>query len=326
MAYTIRSMVSGLVGAFAAARAQTPRARGWNPKLGIYCRYSEANVEFARQEGFTSIQLAAQKPSLDPNMTDEQLAKVKQVLDRSGLYLSALGSTVNHVAADPDTRAHTNADFIKVIELAGRLGVPNVGTASGTIPGQPLGKQVDEIVRVYTEKYFPVCEKRRVRILWEPYAGGPNVATGPVGYTALFRAFADSPHVGLQFDPSHLIWQMMDPVQCARDFIGKIHDVHLKDTEIMWPVLRRVGINPLDGTRWWRFRLPGSGSIDWKAFFTVLMEAGYSGAMNIEHEDAFYYPNYQGDEFTEQFKAGFRIAHEYLKQFVPTRAAAGRAI
>src|ERR1035437_438371 len=87
MAYTRRSMVSGLVGAFAAARAQTPRARGWNPKLGIYCRYSEANVEFARQEGFTSIQLAAQKPSLDPNMTDEQLAKVKQVLDRSGLYL-----------------------------------------------------------------------------------------------------------------------------------------------------------------------------------------------------------------------------------------------
>jgi hypothetical protein len=48
--------------------------------------------------------------------------------------------------------------------------------------------------------------------------------------------------------------------------------------------------------------------------------------MNIEHEDAFYYPNYQGDEFTEQFKAGFRVAHEYLKQFVPTRAAAGRAI
>jgi sugar phosphate isomerase/epimerase len=326
MAYTRRSIVGGLVGAFAAARAQTPRARGWNPKLGIYCRYSEANVEFARQEGFASIQLAAQKPSLDPNMTDEQLAKVKQVLDRSGLHLSALGSTVNHVAADPDTRAHTNADFIKVIELAGRLGVPNVGTASGTIPGQPLGKQVDEIVRVYTEKYFPVCEKRRVRILWEPYAGGPNVATGPVGYAALFRAFADSPYVGLQFDPSHLVWQMMDPVQCARDFIGKIHDVHLKDTEIMWPVLRRVGINPLDGTRWWRFRLPGSGSIDWKAFFTVLMEAGYSGAMNIEHEDAFYYPNYQDGEFTEQFKAGFRIAHEYLKQFVPTRAAAGRAL
>jgi sugar phosphate isomerase/epimerase len=324
MTYTRRTVMSTLAGALGAASAQVPRPRGWNPKLGIYCRYSEANVAFARQEGFSSIQLSAQKPSLDPNMTDEQLAKVKQVLDRSGLYVSALGSPMNHIAPDATTRARANADFAKVIELAGRLGVPNIGTASGTMPGQPLGQQVDEIVRIYTDKYFPICEKHRVRILWEPYAGGPNIATGPVGYSALFRAFGDSPHLGLQYDPSHLVWQMMDPIQCARDFADKIYDVHLKDTEIMWPVLRRVGIHPLDGTRWWRFRLPGSGSIDWKAFFTVLMEAGYKGAMNIEHEDAFYYPNYQNDEFTDQFKTGFRIAHQYVKQFVPTRAPAGR--
>ncbi|MEK7404673.1 MAG: sugar phosphate isomerase/epimerase [Acidobacteriota bacterium] len=317
-------MVAALPGFLAAAQSPAPRAsRSWNPKLGVYCRYSEANVQFVRDEGFTSIQLAAQKPSLDPAMADEALEKVKRVLGRSGLYVSALGSTVNHIDPDPDRRARTNADFLKVIELAGKLGAPSVGTASGTMPGQPLGRQVEEIVRIYTEKYFPACEKNRVRLLWEPYAGGPNVATGPVGYEALFRAFGDSPYVGLQYDPSHLVWQMMDPIQCARDFIGKIHDVHLKDTEIMWPVLRRVGIRPLDDTRWWRFRLPGSGCIDWKAFFTVLMEAGYSGAMNIEHEDAFYYPNYQDGEFTEQFKAGFRVAHAYLRQFVPARAATG---
>ena len=53
------------------------------------------------------------------------------------------------------------------------------------------------------------------------------------------------------------------------------------------------------------------------------MEAGYIGAMNIEHEDAFYYPNYQGDEFTEQFKAGYRVAHEYLKDLVPVYRKAG---
>jgi len=291
--------------------------------LGIYCRYSESNVGFVQQEGFTSIQLAAQRPSLDPNMPDRQLEKVKQVLGRSGLYTSALSSTVNHVDPEPDARSRINADFVKVIELAGKLQVPYVATASGTMPGQPLGRQLEEIVRVYTEKYFPVCQKHRVRILWEPYAGGPNIATGPVGFAALFQAFGDSPYVGLQHDPSHLVWQMMDPVQCARDFIGKIYDVHLKDCEIMWPVLRRVGINPLDRTRWWRFRLPGSGCIDWRAFFTVLMEAGYNGAMNIEHEDAFYYPNYQGDEFTEQFKAGFRVAHEYLKDLVPAHIKTG---
>ena len=65
---------------------------------------------------------------------------------------------------------------------------------------------------LYTRNTFASCEKNKVRVLWEPYAGGPNIATGPVGWEALFKAFENSPHVGLQFDPSHLIWQFMDPV------------------------------------------------------------------------------------------------------------------
>ena len=118
-----------------------------------------------------------------------------------------------------------------------------------------MQQQVDEIVRVYTEKYFPLAEKNKVKILWEPYAGGPNIATGPVGWEALFKGFQNSPHVGLQFDPSHLVWQFMDPVQAARDFVDKIYDVHLKDTEILWHVVRRAGIQPVDNQRWWRFGL-----------------------------------------------------------------------
>jgi sugar phosphate isomerase/epimerase len=137
---------------------------------------------------------------------------------------------------------------------------------------------------------IPVAEKNKVRILWEPYAGGPNIGTGPVGWEALFKSFKDSPHVGLQFDPSHLVWQFMDPVQAARDFADKIYDVHLKDCEILWHVLRRTGINPVNNARWWRWRVPGQGAVDWKGFFAVLAENGYTGAMNIENEDEFYYP------------------------------------
>jgi sugar phosphate isomerase/epimerase len=111
---------------------------------------------------------------------------------------------------------------------------------------------------------------------------------------------------------------MMDPIQTARDFVDKIFDVHLKDTEIRWPMLRRGGITPVDGARWWRYRLPGLGSIDWAAFFTVLQDAGYEGAMNIEHEDPLYgAPSRPGPDFTEEFKTGFRMAHRYLRQYVP---------
>jgi sugar phosphate isomerase/epimerase len=317
MRYTRRLIVAGLSGLLAKAQQRPAAWKSWKPKLGVYARYSESNIEFVRNQGFTSIQLAVRDPGLDPNMQGEQIERVKKVMAGSGLYVSSLGASMNHIELDPEKRSQINSHFVKTIELAGKLGVPNIGTASGTIRGKPLGTQVDEIVRVYTEQYFPACQKHNVRILWEPYPLGPNIATGPVAYEALFRAFADSPHVGLQFDPSHLIWQMMDPIQCARDFVSKIHDVHLKDTEIMWPVLRRVGINPPDNTRWWRYRLPGSGSVDWKGFFTVLMEAGYSGAMNIEHEDSLYYPNYKDGEFTESFKAGYRVAHTFLKQLIP---------
>jgi sugar phosphate isomerase/epimerase len=97
--------------------------------------------------------------------------------------------------------------------------------------------------------------------------------------------------------------------------------VHLKDTEILWHVVRRGGIQPVNNARWWRFRLPGSGCVDWKGLFAVLAEAGYTGAMNIENEDEFYYPGYTDGEFTEQYKRGFRLAHEFLKVLVPPVSA-----
>ncbi len=315
MKITRRHVLAG--SATLAARAQTRKV--WRPKLGILCRFSQQNLVFAKNAGFKSIQLMTDGGVLNPERVDDsRLQFIREQVAMNNLYLSSVGDTVNHVAPEPDARARATARFIKVIEIAGKLGAPYVGTASGTMPGRPVKEQVNEIVRVYTEKYFPVCQQHKVRILWEPWAGGPNIATGPVGYEALFKAFGDSPYVGLQFDPSHLRWQMMDPIQAARDFIDKIYDVHLKDVEILWPVLKRTGINPLARARWWRFRLPGSGIVDWREFFTVLADAGYQGAMNIEHEDELYYPPYDASgEFTPQFKQGFEVAHAYLKQYVP---------
>jgi sugar phosphate isomerase/epimerase len=250
-------------------------------------------------------------------LDDAKIATIKGTIERSGVHVSALQVTQNHIAADADRRSRENAYFVKSIELAGKLGVPYIGTASGKDPKKNLAQQVDEIVRVYNEKYFPACEKYHVRILWEPWPGGPNVATGPAGYEALFKAFGKSAYIGLQYDPSHLVWQMMDPIQTARDFVDKIYDVHLKDTEIRWPVLRHGGINPVDEAEWWRYRLPGLGSIDWPAFFTVLQDVGYQGAMSIEHEDPLYDPPEGDGDFTEGCKTGFRMARRYLQQYVP---------
>lgn len=111
--------------------------------------------------------------------------------------------------------------------------------------------------------------------------------------------------MGIQFDPSHYVRQFMDPYQTARNWMDKIYDVHLKDTEIKYHVLSKVGVNPPKAIRWWRYRIPGQGQIDWPKFFTVLMDKGYQGAMNIEHEDEEYRPSYNGWDINEGIRWDF---------------------
>jgi sugar phosphate isomerase/epimerase len=298
------------------ATAQTrQRVPNWKPKLGVLAQYSDSNLAWVKAEGFTSMQLRIDPAKVD----DNAIASIKQKIAASGIYVSSLACDGNHIDPDPAKRQKQNEYTVACIELCGKLGIPNIGGQSGRILGKPLKEQADEVVRVYTEKYFKACEKNKVRILWEPYAApsSPNIGTSPVGWEALFKAFKDSPYVGIQFDPSHLVWQFMDPVAAAREFIDKIYDVHLKDCEIQWHLLKRAGIQSVDNVNWHRWRVPGNGSVDWKGFFAVLAEAGYQGAMNIENEDNFYYPAYENGEFTEQYKRGFRVAHEFLKTLVP---------
>jgi sugar phosphate isomerase/epimerase len=316
---TRRFLLGGLATAAAVAQEQA-RPAEWKPRLGILGPFTEANVRFAKEEGFTNMILGATRRStMDPTtLSDQQIENVKQTLTRYSMHVSAFQASQNHIAADPTQRKQDNDYFVKLIELAGHLAIPYVGTASGKDAGKPFQKQVDDIVSVYTERYFPACQANKVRILWEPYPGGPNVAVSPAGFEGLFKGFGDSPYVGLQYDPSHLVWQMMDPIQTARDFVDKIYDVHLKDTEIRWDVLHRVGINPVDNTKWWVYRLPGLGSIDWAGFFSVLQRAGYHGAMSLEHEDPLYgSPNRPGPDFNPEYALGFKMAHRYLRQYVP---------
>jgi len=302
---------------------ERPRRRSyteWKPKLGVLGRYTPANVEFAKAHGFTNMILnSGPHSTLDAAaITDEQVEQVKATLQQNNMHVSAFQIDGNHIDPDPGKRERENTYIVKAIELAGKLGVPYIGTQSGKDPSKPFQQQVDEIVRIYTEKYFPACERNHVRILWEPYPEAPNLATSPVGFEALFKGFRDSPYVGLQYDPSHLVRQFMDPIQTAWDFIDKIYDVHLKDTELFWPVLRAGGINPVNNARWWTYRIPGMGSIQWHEFFSALQSVGYSGAMSIEQEDPFYGGSSNtGPDFSDDFKTGFIMAKRYLDQYVP---------
>ncbi len=322
---TRRTLVGSLAVAATLRSQSTKHEEGkeWKPLLGVLGPYTPANVEFAKAQGFTNMILSGGPHStLDATtITDPQIEQVKATLAKHDMHVSAFQIDGDHINPDPERRKQTTDYFAKAIDMAGKLGVRNIGTNSGKDASKSFPEQVDEIVRVYTEKYFPACQRNNVRILWEPYPDSPNIATSPVGFAALFKGFNDSPYVGLQYDPSHLARQFMDPIQTARDFVDKIYDVHLKDTEIMWPVLRAGGINPVNHAHWWRYRIPGMGSIVWRDFFTVLQDVGYSGAMSIEQEDPLYGgETNKGPDFSPDFQMGFIMAKRYLSQYVPQQS------
>jgi sugar phosphate isomerase/epimerase len=316
---TRRTLVSSLVVTTAAMKLKAAHSE-WKPRIGILGPYTPANVEFAKSQNYNNMILGSGPGStLDAEkITDAQVESVKSTLKANGIHVSALQVTQNHISADTARRAKENAYFEKAIELAGRLEVTYIGAMSGKNAALPFPKQIDEISRVYNEKYFPACEKNKVRICWEPWPEGPNLATSPVGYDALFHAFNGSPYVGLQFDPSHFVRQFMDPIEVARNYADKIYDVHLKDTEISPLALHSGGINPVNGQQWWRYRIPGLGIIHWNEFFSILQGHAYTGAMSVEHEDDFYgADDNPGPDFSEPYKIGFVMARRYLNQYVP---------
>src|ERR1700728_4887522 len=102
-------------------------------------------------------------------LTDEDIGKIRNHLSSKAMHVSALQVNANHIAADPTERERQNSKFVKTIELAGKLGVPYIGTQSGKDASKPFAAQVHEIVRVYNEKYFPACQQYKVRILWEAW-------------------------------------------------------------------------------------------------------------------------------------------------------------
>jgi sugar phosphate isomerase/epimerase len=131
-----------------------------------------------------------------------------------------------------------------------------------------------------------------------------NWAISPYLWKIMFQKI-DSSSFGLTYDPSHLIWQFMDPYTPIVDFKEKIFHIHAKDTEILPQVLKEKGT--LTDFSWWRHRLPGWGSIDWRKILSLLVEIRYSGAIVIEHEDQVFSGS------LEDVCAGLRNAKNHLE-------------
>jgi sugar phosphate isomerase/epimerase len=118
-----------------------------------------------------------------------------------------------------------------------------------------------------------------------------------------------SPGFGLNYDPSHLVWQQMDYIRPLREFRSRIFRVHLKDARVDRDRLDEVGIlaHPLD---YHSPKLPGLGDVDWGRFLSVLGDTGYDGPVSVEVEDRAYEADLKAR------KRALTQSHDYIRQYL----------
>jgi sugar phosphate isomerase/epimerase len=234
-----------------------------------------------------------------------------------GVSISGLGYYPNPLTPDQD-EAQVYIDHLKlVIQAAERLGVGVVNT----FIGRDWTKSVDDNWPRFLEVWTPLikfAEEHGIRIgiencpmifTQDEWPGGKNLAATPAIWRRMFEAIP-SDHFGLNFDPSHLVWQKIDYLKAIRDFAPKFVHVHAKDARVDQHRLDEVGImgTPL---QFHTPKLPGLGDVDWGQFFSVLTDAGYDGPVCIEVEDRAY------EGSLEKRKESLVQSGRYLKQFIP---------
>lgn len=244
--------------------------------------------------------------------------RVSETMHQAGVAISGLGYYPNPLAPDRN-EAEVYVEHIKKVILAAELlGVEVVNT----FIGRDWTRSVDENWPRLMEVWPPLVKfaedhGRRIAIencpmffTGDEWPGGKNLAHSPAIWRRMFEEIP-SPSFGLNYDPSHLLWQQIDYVAPLREFGPRIFHVHAKDAKVDRHRLNEVGVlaTPL---AWHTPKLPGLGEVDWGRLFSGLTDAGYQGPVCIEVEDRAYEADLQSR------KRSLRQSRNFLSQFVST--------
>ena len=238
-------------------------------------------VKWAGKEGFDCLEISS--GHLDTAAMAKSPAKAKQVvklLKDNGIEMSSIAHYANVMPADPAERKAAMAGLETAMEAAAAAGCGVVCALAGmAVPG----KSKMQTIETDGVEVWPKLMKRAklcgVKIAFENWFA---TLFQHLGHWRRLFELVDDPNMGLNFDPSHLMWQGIDYLAAVDEFAPRIFHTHAKDTEVRQHVLRDVGC--LEGG-WWRYVIPGYGEIDWGVYIARLRRTGYNGVLSIEHED-----------------------------------------
>ncbi len=272
------------------------------------CCWPAVSGDTRRYAGVTHIDVDA--------LDDAGAAEITAALAAAGVEISALGYYPNNLHPDPEHRAAVNEHTRKVIAAAAKLDVATMTTFVGADKDRSLPENLEEFERVWPP-IVEYAESLGVRVAiencpmifsYDEWPGGVNLAYSPAAWRRMFE-IAPSASFGLNLDPSHLVWQMIDYERAIYEFGDRILHVHAKDLEVRRDGLYEHGVMSL-GIGWQVPRLPGLGEVRWDRFMAALYAVGYDGPVIIEHEDR----RFEGTQ--ELVERGFFLARDTLAPLI----------
>jgi sugar phosphate isomerase/epimerase len=222
--------------------------------------------------------------------TQTQADEVRTLCAKHGVAISALGYYSNPLAADAEEADEAKTHLRKVMDAAPLLGLSIVNTFVGAHTQLPLEDNLQRFAQVWPD-LVRYAEDRGVRIAIEncpmlfpnTWPFGRNLARTPAIWRRMFEVIP-SESLGLNYDPSHLVMQMIDPIAPIREFSSRIFHAHAKDMLVDRGRLDDVGslVLPMERSR---AKIPGLGQIDWGAWIGALSDVDYNGPVCVEVED-----------------------------------------
>ena len=249
-------------------------------------------------------------------LDEEKIRHIHDYCEQKGVAISALAYYPNVLTEDRAEQDRIRRHLIAMIEAAPKLQVDTITT----FIGRAQHKTVEENLELMQEIWKPIlqaAEEKKVKIAIEncpmlfddgQWPGGQNLMTTPAIWRKVF-SLLPSDYLGLNYDPSHFIWQQMDYIAPLHEFKDKIFHVHYKDIKLYPDRLRDVGIMayPL---QYMSPKLPGLGDVDWGKYVSALNEIGYDGYSCIEIEDKAF----EGSK--ERVLDSLKLSYRYMRQYV----------
>lgn len=256
---------------------------------------------------------------IDAERVLEDEAYAKHILDyaaEKNVEISSLAYYPNTLDPDLEKRQAAVDHLMALIKASAKLGI-NMVTS---FIGRDQSKTVEENLEIVKEVWPPIiklAEEQGVKVAIEncpmlfgadQWPGGQNLMTTPANWKKVFEILP-SDNFGINYDPSHFVWQMIDYIKPIYEFKDKIFHVHYKDIKVYPDKLQEVGIMgyPLD---FMSPKLPGYGDVDWGKYVSALTDIGYDGYTCIEVEDKFF----EGSQ--KKVLDSLKLSKRYMTQFV----------